>query len=92
MIDMELLVSVLTPTYNQAKYISQAIEGALKQKTNFPFEILIGEDDSRRPPSKGKYAGRTERRKVRSFPIRRVAAASYQAKDRSLRVKLATLS
>ncbi len=43
---MELLVSVIIPTYNQAKYISQAIEGALKQKTNFPFEILIGEDDS----------------------------------------------
>ncbi len=39
-------VSVNIVTYNHAKYISQAIEGALKQKTNFPFEILIGEDDS----------------------------------------------
>lgn len=40
------VVSVNIVTYNHAKYISQAIEGALKQKTNFQFEILIGEDDS----------------------------------------------
>jgi len=40
------LVSVLMPTYNHAPYIAQAIEGTLMQKTNFDFEILIGEDDS----------------------------------------------
>lgn len=40
------LVSVVMPTYNHAPYISQAIEGALMQKTDFDFEILIGEDDS----------------------------------------------
>jgi len=40
------LVSVVMPTYNHEPYIAQAIEGALMQKTNFPYEVLIGEDDS----------------------------------------------
>jgi glycosyltransferase involved in cell wall biosynthesis len=33
-------------TYNHAPYIAQAIEGVLQQKTNFPFELVIGEDCS----------------------------------------------
>ena len=40
------LVTVHTTTYNHAPYIGQAIEGALQQKTNFPIEIVIGEDCS----------------------------------------------
>lgn len=40
------LVSVLIITYNHEKYIEQAIQGALDQVTNFPFEIVIGEDAS----------------------------------------------
>jgi glycosyltransferase involved in cell wall biosynthesis len=40
------LVSVLLVTYNHEKYVSQAIEGALMQKTDFEFEIVIGEDCS----------------------------------------------
>ncbi|MCD4674136.1 MAG: glycosyltransferase, partial [Anaerolineaceae bacterium] len=40
------LVSVNIVTYNHEPYIAQAIEGALMQKTNFPYEVLIGEDDS----------------------------------------------
>ncbi len=40
------LVSVRIITYNHAKFIKQCIEGALMQKTTFPFEILIGEDCS----------------------------------------------
>lgn len=40
------LVSVCCITYNHGLYISQAIEGFLMQKTNFPFEIVIGEDKS----------------------------------------------
>ena len=40
------LVSVNIITYNHEPYIAQAIEGALMQKTNFPYEVLIGEDDS----------------------------------------------
>ncbi len=39
-------VSVLIITYNQAKYIAQAIESALMQRANFDFRIVIGEDCS----------------------------------------------
>lgn len=39
-------VSVLITTYNQKKYIADAIEGALKQKTDFKFEILVHDDAS----------------------------------------------
>jgi glycosyltransferase involved in cell wall biosynthesis len=42
----EPLVSVKMITYNHAPFITQAIEGVLKQKTNFPFELVIGEDCS----------------------------------------------
>lgn len=40
------LLSVHIITYNQERYIAQAIEGALRQKTDFPYEIIIGEDCS----------------------------------------------
>lgn len=40
------LVSVKMITYNHAAYISQAIECVIRQKTNFPFELVIGEDCS----------------------------------------------
>ena len=39
-------VSVCITTYNHEKYIAQAIESVLMQKTDFDFEIIIGEDDS----------------------------------------------
>ncbi len=39
-------VSVCLITYNQAPYITGAIEGILAQKTDFPFELVIGEDGS----------------------------------------------
>jgi len=42
----EPLVSVHMITYNHAPYIAQAIECVLAQKTNFPFELVIGEDCS----------------------------------------------
>ncbi len=42
----EPLVSVKMITYNHASYIAQAIEGVLRQKTAFPFELVIGEDCS----------------------------------------------
>jgi len=42
----EPLVSVKMITYNHAPYIAQAIEGVLQQKTNFPYELVIGEDCS----------------------------------------------
>jgi glycosyltransferase involved in cell wall biosynthesis len=38
--------SVMLITYNHEKYIAQAIEGALMQKTDFPYEVVVGEDCS----------------------------------------------
>ena len=40
------LVSVMMITYNHAPYIAQAIEGVLRQKVDFPIELVIGEDCS----------------------------------------------
>lgn len=40
-------VSVSLITYNHAPFIRQAIESVLMQETDFDFELLIGEDDSR---------------------------------------------
>lgn len=39
-------VSILMITYNQQKFISQAIESVLMQETDFDFELVIGEDCS----------------------------------------------
>jgi len=40
------LVSCRISTYQHAQYIRQCIEGVLAQRTSFPFEIVIGEDES----------------------------------------------
>lgn len=40
------IVSILCITYNHDKYISQAIESFLMQKTDFDFEIIICDDAS----------------------------------------------
>lgn len=44
--NMQPIVSVLMITYNHEKYIAQAIDSVLMQKTNFDYEIVIGEDCS----------------------------------------------
>lgn len=41
-VDLSIIVSV----YNHEKYIGQALEGILKQKTKYSFEVLIGDDFS----------------------------------------------
>ncbi len=41
-----VLVSICCITYNHEKYIRDAIEGFLIQKTTFPFEIIIHDDAS----------------------------------------------
>ncbi|OZI13512.1 glycosyl transferase family 2 [Bacillaceae bacterium SAS-127] len=43
---MNPLVSIHCATYNHENYIADAIEGFMMQKTNFDFEVLIGEDCS----------------------------------------------
>lgn len=40
------VVSVLMLAYNHGAYLAQAIEGVLAQQTDFPIELLIGEDCS----------------------------------------------
>lgn len=39
-------VSVLCITYNHARFIRDALDGFVMQKTNFPFEVLIHDDAS----------------------------------------------
>jgi len=41
-----IIVSICCTTYNHEKYIAEAIESFLMQKTNFAFEILIHDDAS----------------------------------------------
>lgn len=42
----ESIVSVCMITYNHAPFIADAIQGIVCQKTNFPIELVIGEDCS----------------------------------------------
>lgn len=41
-----VVVSIDTLSYNHDKYISQCLDGLLKQRTNFAFEILVCDDAS----------------------------------------------
>ncbi|MEX0597317.1 MAG: glycosyltransferase, partial [Candidatus Paceibacterota bacterium] len=40
------LISVSVVTFQHVNYIKQCLDGILMQKTDFDFEILLGEDDS----------------------------------------------
>jgi len=42
----KVLVSVCTITYNHEDYIDHALKGAIAQKTDFDYEIVVGEDCS----------------------------------------------
>ncbi|WP_428048851.1 glycosyltransferase [Candidatus Avelusimicrobium caledoniensis] len=39
-------VSVLVLTYNHVRYIAQALDGFVSQRTKFPFEVLVYDDAS----------------------------------------------
>ena len=40
------VVSVCIQTYNQVDHIRECLDSIISQKTSFPFEILLGEDES----------------------------------------------
>jgi glycosyltransferase involved in cell wall biosynthesis len=42
----DVLISIIIPTYNHEAYIEHAIESALNQKHDYPFEIIVGDDCS----------------------------------------------
>lgn len=42
----ELMLSVVVITYNQEKYISQALDSILSQQTDYAYEIVVGDDAS----------------------------------------------
>lgn len=46
MSNIQPLVSVCIITYRHAAFIRQCVESALAQETDFPFEIIVGEDES----------------------------------------------
>lgn len=41
-----MMVSICMTTYNHEKFIEESIDGVLSQKTDFDFELIIGEDCS----------------------------------------------
>jgi len=43
---MNYKVSVIFITYNHAPYVEKALRSVLSQKTDFPFEVVVGEDCS----------------------------------------------
>jgi glycosyltransferase involved in cell wall biosynthesis len=40
------MVSVVVPTYQHAAFIGQCLDSILMQRTSFPIEVLVGEDES----------------------------------------------
>ena len=44
--DNVIMVSILCAVYNHEKYLHQCLEGFLKQKTNFNYEVIIHDDAS----------------------------------------------
>ena len=47
-------VQVVCITYKHEKYLAEALDSFVRQKTDFPFEVLVGDDCS--PDSTGKIA------------------------------------
>lgn len=44
--NQEIMVSICCITYNQASYVRAALDGFMKQKTDFKYEVLIHDDAS----------------------------------------------
>lgn len=43
---MEVMVSIIMMSYNHGKFIRQALESVLMQKTQYTYELLVGDDCS----------------------------------------------
>ena len=41
------ILSVCVRTYNQERFVSEALDSVLMQKTSFPFEIIVSDDCSK---------------------------------------------
>lgn len=46
MTNNDIQISVCIVTYNQEKYIAECLDSIVTQKTNFKFEIIVGDDCS----------------------------------------------
>lgn len=46
MCDQEIMLSIICTTYNHEPYICQALNSILMQKTDYKYEVLLGEDCS----------------------------------------------
>ena len=44
--EQDILVSIFCITYNHEKYIRKALEGFVRQETNFNYEVLVHDDAS----------------------------------------------
>lgn len=42
----EIMVSVMITTYNLEKYIGETLKSVVEQETDFPYEIIVGDDGS----------------------------------------------
>ena len=53
-------VSVVCLTYNHQAYIRQCLDGFVMQKTDFPFEVWVGDDAStdKTPEIVSEYAAK----------------------------------
>lgn len=72
----DVTVSVLMPVYNHEKYIAKAIDGVLMQKTNFRFELIIGEDCSK------DYSRRIVRQYQKKYP--NIIKVIYQTTNKGM--------
>ena len=89
----EVMVSIIVPTYNHEKYIEKALDSILMQKTNYSYEVLVGEDKStdgtravleeyeRRHPEKIKVFYREQNMRTKELgngaDLRRRASGKY---------------
>ena len=44
--EQNITVSIVCNVYNHEKYLRDALEGFVTQKTDFPFEVLVHDDAS----------------------------------------------